>query len=82
MAAAVNDIDGKVMHHDLLNEKVKEAQYAVRGELYLRGEELRKEGKEIIFTNSTRKCQAVCDWRTFFCRRTSLYCAFAAFTCC
>lgn len=51
MAAAANDIDGKVMHHDLLNEHVKEAQYAVRGELYLRGEELRKEGREIIFTN-------------------------------
>ena len=26
-------------------------QYAVRGELYLRAEELRKAGKEIIFTN-------------------------------
>jgi hypothetical protein len=27
------------------------AQYAVRGELFLKAEELRKAGKEIIFTN-------------------------------
>eukprot|EP00983_Pelagomonas_calceolata_P096728 1158164-Pelagomonas_calceolata.AAC.1 len=31
--------------------QVRETQYAVRGELYLRAEQLRKEGKEIIFTN-------------------------------
>lgn len=43
--------DGKVMHPDLLNENLKKTQYAVRGELYLRGEELRRAGKEIIFTN-------------------------------
>lgn len=46
-----NTKDGKVLHPDLVNEHVKAAQYAVRGELYLRGEELRKEGKEITFTN-------------------------------
>jgi hypothetical protein len=40
-----------VMHPDLLNPAVKSTQYAVRGELYLRGEELRKAGKDIIFTN-------------------------------
>ncbi len=43
--------DGKVLHPHLLNENVVKTQYAVRGELYLRGEQLRKEGKEIIFTN-------------------------------
>lgn len=52
MAAPVNDIDGKVLHVDLLNPKVKEVQYAVRGELYLRGQELKAEGREIIATNS------------------------------
>lgn len=50
-ATLPNVKDGKVMHPDLLNDQVKAAEYAVRGELYLRGEELRKEGKEIIFTN-------------------------------
>ena len=30
---------------------VRSAQYAVRGELYLRAEQLMKEGKDIIFTN-------------------------------
>jgi len=30
---------------------MKKTQYAVRGELYLRAEELRREGKKIIFTN-------------------------------
>ncbi|KAK4263142.1 hypothetical protein QN277_028602 [Acacia crassicarpa] len=34
-----------------INENVKRAQYAVRGELYLRASELQKEGKKIIFTN-------------------------------
>eukprot|EP00798_Chlamydomonas_sp_ICE-L_P005748 gene5748-6041_t len=46
-----NEKDGKVMHPDLINPNIKVAQYAVRGELYLRGEQLRQEGKEIIFTN-------------------------------
>lgn len=41
----------QVLHPDLLNENLLRAEYAVRGELYLRGEELRKQGKEIIFTN-------------------------------
>ncbi|PWZ39042.1 Glutamate--glyoxylate aminotransferase 2 [Zea mays] len=39
------------MDYEELNEKVKKAQYAVRGELYLRASELQKEGKKIIFTN-------------------------------
>lgn len=49
--ANTNSRDGKVMHPDLLNAQVLKTQYAVRGELYLRAEELRKAGKEIIFTN-------------------------------
>jgi glutamate--glyoxylate aminotransferase len=39
------------MDYEELNEKVKKAQYAVRGELYLRASQLQKEGKKIIFTN-------------------------------
>lgn len=46
-----NQIDGKVLHPELLNDAVLKTQYAVRGELYLRAEQLRKEGKDIIFTN-------------------------------
>ena len=30
---------------------MKAAQYAVRGELYLKGEELRKAGRDILYTN-------------------------------
>ncbi|KAF9611361.1 hypothetical protein IFM89_030906 [Coptis chinensis] len=41
----------KGLDHETLNENVKKAQYAVRGELYLRASELQKEGKKIIFTN-------------------------------
>lgn len=49
--APVYEKDGKVLHPDLLNPKVLKAQYAVRGELYLRGQELQQQGREIIFTN-------------------------------
>lgn len=42
--------DGKALHPDLLNPRLLEAQYAVRGELYLRAEQLKKT-KEIIYTN-------------------------------
>jgi hypothetical protein len=42
----------QVMHRDLLNANVLKAQYAVRGELYLKAEELRKQGRKIIATNS------------------------------
>lgn len=41
----------KALDYETLNENVKKAQYAVRGELYLRASELQKEGKKIIFTN-------------------------------
>ncbi|CAN7050334.1 unnamed protein product [Brassica rapa subsp. trilocularis] len=36
---------------DNLDKALKNCQYAVRGELYLRASELQKEGKKIIFTN-------------------------------
>jgi len=45
------EVDGKVLHPSLLNKDVASAEYAVRGELYLKAEELRRQGKEIIFTN-------------------------------
>lgn len=41
----------KVLHPDLLNENFRNAEYAVRGELYLKGQELVKAGRDIIFTN-------------------------------
>lgn len=37
----------KGLDHETLNENVKKAQYAVRGELYLRASELQKEGKKV-----------------------------------
>lgn len=43
--------EGKVLHPDLIAENFRKCQYAVRGELYLRAEELRQQGREIIFTN-------------------------------
>ena len=49
--APVAHKDGKVLHPDLLNENMRKTQYAVRGELYLKAEELKNAGKEIIFTN-------------------------------
>jgi hypothetical protein len=42
--------DGYVLHPDLLNPRLLEAQYAVRGELYLKAEELKKT-RDIIYTN-------------------------------
>ena len=50
-----NTKEGKVLHHELINEHIKSAQYAVRGELYLRAQELQKEGKEITYTNGMRR---------------------------
>jgi hypothetical protein len=50
LVAQDSEKDGKVLHPDLLNPRLLEAQYAVRGELYLRAEELKKT-KEIIYTN-------------------------------
>lgn len=34
---------------------MRAAQYAVRGELYLKGEELRKAGRDILYTNGKRR---------------------------
>lgn len=39
-----------MLHPDLLNPRLLEAQYAVRGELYLKAEELKKT-RDIIYTN-------------------------------
>ena len=54
-AALVDHLCGttptQVLHPDLLNKNFTQAEYAVRGELYLKGEELRKQGREVIFTN-------------------------------
>ena len=50
--APPNSKDGKVLHPDLINADMRSTVYAVRGELMQRGEELRKAGREIIFTNS------------------------------
>ena len=69
-----------MLHPDLLNANVRNAEYAVRGELYLKvrqaaqpdcpavpwathsptlqAEELRRAGKEIIFTNGA--CARIC----------------------
>ncbi|XP_027154531.1 glutamate--glyoxylate aminotransferase 2 [Coffea eugenioides] len=44
-------MSSKPLDYENLNKNVKECQYAVRGELYLRASELQKEGKKIIFTN-------------------------------
>ena len=41
----------QVLHPTLLNANMLKAQYAVRGELYLKGEELRKAGRDILYTN-------------------------------
>jgi hypothetical protein len=55
LVAQESEKDGKVLHPDLLNPRLLEAQYAVRGELYLRAEELKKT-KEIIYTNGEQCC--------------------------
>lgn len=39
----------KALDYESLNENVKNCQYAVRGELYLRASELQKEGKKVSF---------------------------------
>ena len=48
----------QVLHPDLLNENFRNAEYAVRGELYLKGAELKKAGRDIIFTNGMRSSAA------------------------
>ncbi len=55
--ADLHQKDSKVLHPDLLNENVVKTQYAVRGEIYLRSEQLRKEGMDILPTNGERLSQ-------------------------
>lgn len=43
--------DGKVLHPELINPNILKTQYAVRGEIYLLAEKMRREGRDIIFTN-------------------------------
>ncbi|KAL9667553.1 hypothetical protein QQ045_001915 [Rhodiola kirilowii] len=52
----------KALDYDSINENVKKAHYAVRGELYLRASELQKEGKKAItriFSNAIRDFQII-----------------------
>eukprot|EP00890_Picochlorum_soloecismus_P003603 jgi/Picsp_1/4243/NSC_01752-R1_alanine aminotransferase len=44
-------VDGYVLHPSTLNQNMLKAQYAVRGELYNKAQELAAEGREIIYTN-------------------------------
>jgi glutamate--glyoxylate aminotransferase len=60
LVAQDSEKDGKVLHPDLLNPRLLEAQYAVRGELYLRAEELKKQNKQIIYTNGEHCCWNMC----------------------
>jgi hypothetical protein len=53
-SSAPHHIDGKVLHPDLLNGPVKRAEYAVRGELYLKAMQLQQKGMKIVFTNGAR----------------------------
>ena len=46
-------MSSKPLDYENLNKNVKECQYAVRGELYLRASELQKEGKKVSF---------LCEW--------------------
>lgn len=46
-------VDGYVLHPSTLNGNMLKAQYAVRGELYSKAQELAAEGREIIYTNGT-----------------------------
>eukprot|EP00882_Tetradesmus_deserticola_P025410 GHRQ01027911.1.p1 GENE.GHRQ01027911.1~~GHRQ01027911.1.p1 ORF type:complete len:121 (-),score=18.12 GHRQ01027911.1:97-459(-) len=76
LVAQDSEKDGKVLHPDLLNPRLLKAQYAVRGELYLRAEELKKE-KQIIYTNGEQAPRATCagavmqclscgGWQTYY----------------
>ncbi|KAG1666676.1 hypothetical protein FOA52_013588 [Chlamydomonas sp. UWO 241] len=70
--ALSHEREGKVMHGDLLNTSILRAEYAVRGELYLRAEALRMEGKEIIFTNVGNPHALGCKPQTFIRQVASL----------
>lgn len=46
-----NKIDGYALHPTTLNRNILKAQYAVRGEIYNKAQELAQQGKDIIYTN-------------------------------
>ena len=56
------------LDYESINENVKKAQYAVRGELYLRASELQKEGKKVQYALFFRFCAEdyFCLTCTFF----------------
>lgn len=43
--------EGYVMHPELMNENLRKTQYAVRGEIYFKAQDLAAKGREIIYTN-------------------------------
>lgn len=51
----------KALDYESINENVKKAQYAVRGELYLRASELQKEGKRYKVFVQLYFCQSYCS---------------------
>lgn len=51
----------RALDYESLNENVKRAQYAVRGELYLRASELQKEGKK-VYMLALFGCYVVIDF--------------------
>lgn len=50
-APTTNRVDGYVLHPSTLNKNILKAQYAVRGELYNKAQELAAKGRDIIYTN-------------------------------
>ena len=50
-APTTNRVDGYVLHPSTLNQNILKAQYAVRGELYNKAQELAAQGRDIIYTN-------------------------------
>jgi hypothetical protein len=63
--------NGYVLHPDLISEAVKKAQYAVRGELYLRAVQLQNAGMEITYTNSTHDLMLLCPSQLTGCINTA-----------
>lgn len=44
-------VDGYALHPSTMNADMLKAQYAVRGELYYKAQELAAQGRDIIYTN-------------------------------
>lgn len=55
-------MSAKGLDYDSINENVKKAQYAVRGELYLRASELQMQGKKvcILYLSGFPQLQVLC----------------------